>query len=694
MSNRIHDPVLNSLVSIVKVFERGNFVLCCRWFCTVISISVSFWIFGCSAERRETTREHASIRLPLSTGDDPLLSAPIEPPRLSIHTTLTEIDTAPTSTVDDHKVQELSVVPALSKILDDSFGRFTSTQTPIPGFDQSDEDEDGGSASDRPGPPELVPTPRGAPEVKAEIIPTPQGIPEAMLAREAELKKMKLTPDTPPSMRKENLSEFDLGQPTGADIAKVVPQALIDATTVKSELPDDYTTWPVPNVAMVVTGQQHGYIEPCGCTGLANQKGGVARRMTFMSQLVERGWTLLPIDGGNQVRRRGRQAEIKLQRTAEALKIMGYKAVGFGPDDLRLGLGELISVAAGDSDQSLYVSSNVVLLDPSLLPQQKVIESGGMKIGVTTVLDPKSLDVKPSEEVLINDQAASVRASLAELKAGQSEFNVLVFSGDEERGKQLVQEVAGYHLLVISGGLGEPTYRAEQVDQTETRVIITGNKGMYAGLVGIYNDLPMRYSRVPLTDDFADAPPMRRLMSEYQKQLRDLGFEGLGLKPIPHPNGNEFVGSKKCGECHTTAYEIWENTPHFKATESLVHPGERGDVSRHFDPECLSCHVTGWNPQNFYPYTSGYLDLEKHAHLHGNGCENCHGPGSAHAAAEVEASGVDQATRDTLRLSMQLPLSKARERCIECHDLDNSPDFHEEGAFENYWAEVEHYGKD
>jgi len=31
---------------------------------------------------------------------------------------------------------------------------------------------------------------------------------------------------------------------------------------------------------------------------------------------------------------------------------------------------------------------------------------------------------------------------------------------------------------------------------------------------------------------------------------------------------------------------------------------------------------------------------------------------------------------------------------LECHDIDNSPDFHKEGAFDDYWAEVEHHGLD
>lgn len=210
----------------------------------------------------------------------------------------------------------------------------------------------------------------------------------------------------------------------------------------------------------------------------------------------------------------------------------------------------------------------------------------------------------------------------------------------------------------------------------------------------MFPDGEMRYSRVALTDEFPDAEPMLELMASYQDQLKALGLEGLGLQPIPHPKGDRFVGSQVCGECHTTAFEIWEGTPHEHATESLVHPpNSRGEIARHFDPECLSCHVTGWNPQNYYPYTSGYLSLEESAHLLGSGCENCHGPGAEHVAAEQD--GAAQERLLALRAGMRLPLSKAKEHCMECHDLDNSPDFHQPGAFEDtYWPQVEHYGMD
>ena len=49
-----------------------------------------------------------------------------------------------------------------------------------------------------------------------------------------------------------------------------------------------------------------------------------------------------------------------------------------------------------------------------------------------------------------------------------------------------------------------------------------------------------------------------------------------------------------------------------------------------------------------------------------------------------------------LREEMRLPLAggKAERRCLECHDGDNSPDFHKPGAFEKYWEQVKHLGKD
>jgi hypothetical protein len=455
-----------------------------------------------------------------------------------------------------------------------------------------------------------------------------------------------------------------------------------------------FKNWPKPKAALVLTGLQSGYIEPCGCTGLANQKGGLARRHSFFKQLAGEGWPLVPLDVGNQVRRFGRQPEIKFQMTVEGLKKMGYQAVGFGPEDLQLSTGELVAAAASaGAEESLFVSCNIAVLDPDLFPRYKVITAGGKKIGVTTVLGTDAAKRVLGDEIIKQPALEGLAAVWPKLSAEKCDLYVLLAHASLDESKALAGKFPEFDVVVSSGGAGEPTLEPEKIPSTKAVLVQVGTKGMYVGVVGLFDDSgpKIRYQRVPLDDRHADSKDMLALLASYQDQLKSAGLEGLGLKPLPHPSGRSFVGSETCGECHTKAYDVWKKSPHAKATESLVHPGERSEIARHFDPECLSCHVTGWNPQKFYPYKSGYLSLADKA-LHGNGCENCHGPGSRHVAAEQDGKNAE--LLKMLRASMRQPLAKAETQCMECHDLDNSPDFHAKGAFEKYWKDIEHKGVD
>ena len=148
---------------------------------------------------------------------------------------------------------------------------------------------------------------------------------------------------------------------------------------------------------------------------------------------------------------------------------------------------------------------------------------------------------------------------------------------------------------------------------------------------------------------------MKMLMAAYQEQLKAIGFAGLGLRPVPHPlaeTNGRFIGSKKCAEsCHEISYDIWKKTLHAQAYDTLA----KLDPPRNFDPECVSCHVTGWNPQKFFPYESGYQSQKKTPHLINTGCEDCHGPGEKHAAAELAGSEALQEKATARRWSSPRP---------------------------------------
>lgn len=463
--------------------------------------------------------------------------------------------------------------------------------------------------------------------------------------------------------------------------------------------------WPKPQLALLITGEQWGYFEPCGCAGLENQKGGMSRRHTFLKQMRAQGWPVAPLDVGGMIKRFGRQQEIKFQVSIDALRQMGYRAIGWGPGELRLSTGEVVAaISEPDGSPSRIVSANVSLFGPDsgLTPKYTVIEEGGRKVGVTSVLADSLHTQINNADLSFTPAEAALTALLPELKA-KADVLVLLCHGSPDETRKLAAKFPDFRFVVTAGGADEPRYEPEKLTGPQQILIDVGHKAMYGVVLGLYDDpqTPVRYQRLPFDARFADSKEMHALKTNYQQQLQQAGWTELGITPKPHPRAadagdllGQFTGSEKCGECHSKAYEVWQKTPHSHATDTLVHL----DPPRQFDAECVSCHVTGWSPQEFYAFASGFLSLEKTPQLVSVGCENCHGPGAAHVA--VESGAVDAADnplrlsvtdRNKLRESMRVPLgTKANNVCSKCHDLDNSPEF----ELMKYWERIVHVGKD
>ena len=464
-----------------------------------------------------------------------------------------------------------------------------------------------------------------------------------------------------------------------------------------------FVDWPKPDVALLFTGERDGFLEPCGCAGLENQKGGLKRLHTLVKQLSAQGWPLVALDLGGQTKRFGMQAEMKFSYAIKAFDQIGYRAVGLGSNDLRLDVLSLV-INIDEADNP-FVSANVGIagFDSGFTKRYKTVEAGGVKIGVTAVLGQQHLArLKNSDELTLLEPAEALKQVLSELRAAACDHLVLLSFADPEESKVLARQFPEFDLVVTAGGAEEPANAAQPIQGAESRLVEVGHKGMYVVVVGLYKngETEFRYQRVPLDARFQDAPDLQEIMVEYQRDLETIGLDGLGLKPSMHPSGWLFAGSEACADCHTAATDVYLRTPHSHATETLVHL----DPPRHFDPECLSCHATGWEPQKYYPFTSGFLGLKATPVMVGNGCENCHGPAADHVAAEngeIDATDEElEAFRAALRLKIvenegnkegqEFAKGKVVQMCIQCHDVDNSPDF----DFQAYWPHVKHDGKD
>jgi len=452
-----------------------------------------------------------------------------------------------------------------------------------------------------------------------------------------------------------------------------------------------FEDWPQPQAAIVISGEQNGYIEPCGCAGLENQKGGLKRRHTFIKSLRERGWPLALVDLGGQIRRFGQQAEIKYRVSHHSLAEIGYDAVAFGPQDLQLPAEHLFLVGMErPQDKAPFVAANLnIEFDKGAVLPYRILQVGPKRVGVTAVLGPRFEKRVNNEGVVLTDAAEAIAAILPEMRE-KADLLLLLSHSTMDESRELAKRFPAFDVVATAGGADEPPLRMDTVEGTKTAFVEVGRKGMYVAVLGVFDDpeQPLRYERVPLDGRFPDSPEMQARLVSYQDELKRIELVSQLRKKAP-PGGRKFVGTSTCADCHTQAYEVWKHTPHAHATQTLL------DLTppRHFDAECLSCHVTGWDPQGYVPFESGYASLEETPHLRTNGCENCHGPGEKHVAAEMGEIEADDAMLETLRAQMRLPYAGAEAKCVECHDHDNSPDFHKPGAFEEYWSKVEHKGK-
>lgn len=479
------------------------------------------------------------------------------------------------------------------------------------------------------------------------------------------------------------------GQRVASDAANHTPNAPVGPSPGANANDPPFKDWPKPKAVIVCSGMLMGYIEPCGCSGKENQKGGLSRRANFLKKLTADGWPIEAVDVGGQIDRFGKQAELKFLSVADALKAMHYSAIGFGADDLKLPAESLtLGVTDLKQAQSPFVSANVALFgfDQGLTPRFRVDKVGGLKIGVTSILGDAEQKTINNPDVAFKPAAAALAEVMPDLKKAGCDRLLLLAQASKEETLALLKKFPEFDFVVVSYGAPVPPPQPETAPDSKTRLIEVSQKAEYVNVIGLFDDAqnPVRFQRVALDAHWGESRDMKQVMAGYQEQLKSLGLSGLGIRPSAHPSGNTFVGSETCGQCHTKAFAVWKKTPHAKALDTLA----KLDPPRNFDPQCLSCHVTGWDPQRFHPFQGGYESLKKTPQLAHNGCENCHGPGSAHVAAE--SGNADDKQRDEARAAMRVSFADAEKGCLHCHDGDNSINF----KFETYWPKVAHKGKD
>lgn len=480
---------------------------------------------------------------------------------------------------------------------------------------------------------------------------------------------------------------------TPAQTTAVVAGQAGEAASAKAPEPPWklFSQWPPdvkPDVALLLSGEQHGYIQPCGCT--RPQKGGLERRYNFLQTLTrERGWPVVAVDLGDVAPKSAPQALLLYKYSMRALNQMGYTAVGFGKNEFDLEPLTVLAEYALNSKSPRVLAANLKDKDknyPDMVADWKTAGGAGgvPRVGVVGVVaDSVAHPAEKLKQAAFESADRVLRSVLQnrEFLAEKPELRVLLYQGTEEEAKACATKFPEFHVILCLSPEEEPAGKPEKVGKT--LVVVVGQKGRYVGLVGAFRrgpDFDLYYQLVPMSEAYETPPgkdaenPVLGILEEYSREVKRGNY--LTQYPrAPHAmqaafRGATYVGSEKCKRCHESAYKVWKDSPHSRAYQTLV-DAKRPSL-RQFDGECILCHVTGFS------YEGGFRSAEKTPFLENNGCENCHGPGSVHAKLgggsppELLAAMNPFKTREKETPEQKrVRINRLDGSCRKCHDEDN-----------------------
>ena len=384
-------------------------------------------------------------------------------------------------------------------------------------------------------------------------------------------------------------------------------------------------------VLIFFTGNTQGNLEPCGC--FVGQSGGVARRATVIETFRQQKIPFLLVDTGKIVKGDTPLDKLRTAVYLEAMGEMGYDAVCLNQWEVENLEGEI---------PFTLVSSNIKQTTRPFRPfvTRQVEDVTVTLIGVSELSDP----VMPIE--------ATLQQYMEEDEEG---VTVLLSNLSIEANRTLAQRFPQVDAI-----LGSAEGETERIGNT--LIAYAQPKGTLLSLLTLKFDKSNRMvastvQEVLLQEEVPDQPQVRARLSQFYHEVaanpkfqhsEKVLFAEMALE---QDSNSQYVGSNACTTCHEAEYAQWQATSHAAAFNTLL------QLQRHFYPDCVTCHTTGFG------YPTGYQISQVGATgetLKAVGCETCHGPGNAHTL---------NPTKGNIRGEVAIDV------CAQCHTQEHAPGF-------------------
>jgi 2',3'-cyclic-nucleotide 2'-phosphodiesterase (5'-nucleotidase family) len=410
-------------------------------------------------------------------------------------------------------------------------------------------------------------------------------------------------------------------------------------------------------LTIIYSGNLDGELEPCGCSDEGNL-GGIKRRTTTLDNIKEQNPDAVIISAGGLIASEGTNDFLKAVYILKAFSTLPYDAIGVQWKDLNYGV-ELTT-----KEQLPWVASNWLADDFARSRTiTRTINNNKIAIRFFTWLDPDSSPIRqmPGGIPVTYDDIGKLAKELSAAKSQQS-LTVLTTTLPLE----IIQEQLPLDAVDILFVRAAYEVYGEPKKVGNTLVLEPGSRGMRLGKLGLtlennHSIKSWKHEVISMPGSVPDAPRMAAWYDEYNARVKEEYLKRVELRKQRESGESPFIGEEQCKTCHASQHKIWQESEHAIAFEDLE------AVKKSFDPECIQCHVVGFNKPG------GFVDINLTPHLMNVQCENCHGASKEHAQSGGQKPVANKGW----------PKEKI---CGQCHVQKHSPAF----ELDKYWPKIAH----
>lgn len=337
---------------------------------------------------------------------------------------------------------------------------------------------------------------------------------------------------------------------------------------------------------------------------------------------------------------------------------------------------------------SRFVSANIVdvrrdsqALPPFIVREVPSRQKGAKPVRVAFIGLTETTPAPPAG-LKFTDPAEAARRTVPEARKVADLIVVLAKVSSQQEISRIAREAPGIDIIIDGNAASLEDGFAPPVYVGPTLIAFTPYETRMIGELRIYRNAQGKFSTkqrfVALDETLVPEDPAAKRVVEAAASaesearsnsttLLESWLASSRMRVTIQPSGSDssraesfptLVTSEACSQCHVAQYMKWANTAHAHATDPLP------PRALEFEASCLDCHATGSKPAT----ATDKLALAQLQNVH---CEQCHGPGSNHAAKPGKGYG---------------RVADLKTACGSCHTSETSPDFDLQAA----WAKIKH----